>query len=85
MTKRVSAIDAKNDFGGLLRDVAAEGEIQIFDNGQLVARIVSARERIPGAIERLNAQPIWGEPRVTQADLTLAAQRLRAWSGFDDD
>lgn len=43
MSKRVSASDAKNNFGGLLEDVAALGRIDIVKHGRLVAVVLSPR------------------------------------------
>jgi antitoxin (DNA-binding transcriptional repressor) of toxin-antitoxin stability system len=85
MTKRISTIEANQDFAMLLRDVAAEGEVQIFDQGELVALLLSPGELATAAVERLNAQTVSRQRHVTPTDLALAAQRLRALSGFDDD
>jgi prevent-host-death family protein len=41
MSKRVSASDAKNNFGGLLDDVAALGRVEILKHGRLVAVVLS--------------------------------------------
>ena len=43
MPKRVSASDAKNNFGGLLEDVAALGRVDIVKHGRLVAVVLSPR------------------------------------------
>lgn len=43
MSKRVSASDAKNNFGGLLEDVAALGRVDIMKHGRLVAVVLSPR------------------------------------------
>src|SRR3977135_1687383 len=45
MAKLVSARDAKNNFGGLLEDVAALGRVDIIKHGRLVAVVLS-----PGAL-----------------------------------
>jgi prevent-host-death family protein len=44
MGKRVRATDAKNNFGGLLEDVALLGRIDIVRHGRLVAIVLSPRE-----------------------------------------
>ncbi|MGH8265653.1 MAG: type II toxin-antitoxin system Phd/YefM family antitoxin, partial [Steroidobacteraceae bacterium] len=41
MSKQVSASDAKNNFGGLLQDVAALGRVEIMKHGRLVAVVLS--------------------------------------------
>jgi prevent-host-death family protein len=44
MTKQVRATDAKNNFGGLLEDVALLGRIDIVRHGRLAAVVLSPRE-----------------------------------------
>jgi prevent-host-death family protein len=44
MAKRVRATEAKNNFGGLLEDVATLGRVDIVRHGRLVAVILSPRE-----------------------------------------
>jgi prevent-host-death family protein len=44
MSKRVRATDAKNNFGGMLEDVAALGRVDIVKHGRLVAVVLSPRE-----------------------------------------
>ncbi|MDR2214675.1 MAG: type II toxin-antitoxin system prevent-host-death family antitoxin, partial [Nevskiaceae bacterium] len=41
MSKRISASDAKNNFGGLLEDVASLGRVEIVKHGRLVAVVLS--------------------------------------------
>lgn len=43
MSKRISASEAKNHFGGLLEDVAALGRVEIVKHGRLVAVLLSPR------------------------------------------
>jgi prevent-host-death family protein len=43
MSKKISASDAKNNFGGLLDDVAALGRVDIVKHGRLVAVVLSPR------------------------------------------
>ena len=52
MKKRVSATDAKNNFGGLLEDVTALGRVDIVRHGRLVAVVMS-----PGALAALEVPP----------------------------
>ena len=84
MAKRVSASDAKNNFGGLLDDVAALGRVDIVKHGRLVAVVLSPRAfdspQEPGRAEK--------DPRRTHMiPPHLARQaRLLEWpSGFDDE
>lgn len=63
MGKRVSASDAKNNFGGLLEDVANLGRVDILKLGRLVAVMLSPRmadslESAGGASE---PDERWGE------------------------
>jgi len=44
MSKQVRATDAKNNFGGLLEDVAVLGRIDIVRHGRLVAIVLSPSE-----------------------------------------
>jgi hypothetical protein len=43
MSKNESASDAKNNFGGLLEDVAALGRVNSMKHGRLVAVVLSPR------------------------------------------
>jgi len=43
MSKQISASDAKNNFGGLLEEVAALGRVEILKDGRLVAVVLSPR------------------------------------------
>jgi prevent-host-death family protein len=44
MSKQVRATDAKNNFGGLLEDVALLGRVDIARHGRVVAVVLSPRE-----------------------------------------
>ena len=61
--KRVSASQAKNNFGGLLDDVAALGCVEIVKHGRPVAVVLSPRalEEIRGAGRAENQRGSWGE------------------------
>lgn len=87
MIKRVSATDAKNNFGGLLEDVAALGRIDILRHGRVVAVMLSPREL--GSIEARAAgvQPAdrWGATHMIPADLARRARMLSEPDEFDDD
>jgi prevent-host-death family protein len=63
MAKRVSASDAKNNFGGLLEDVAALGRVDIIKHGRLVAVMLSPRALSPAlpADEVAEQGGTWGD------------------------
>jgi len=44
MAQRISASEAKNNFGGLLESVAALGRVEIVRHGRPVAIVLSPRE-----------------------------------------
>jgi prevent-host-death family protein len=87
MSKRVSASDAKNNFGGLLDDVAALGRVDIVKHGRLVAVVLSPRAfnvspvaSVPGAQD---AQ--WGEKHLIPPKLARAARMLKRPNAFDEE
>lgn len=86
MPKRISASDAKNNFGGLLEDVAALGRVDILKHGRLVAVILSPRvlnsSASAGAAAELDRA--WGEKHMIPPESARAARMLSAPSEFDD-
>jgi len=83
MAKRVRATDAKNNFGGLLEDVAAEGRIEIVRHGRLVAIVLSPKEL------ELVARTTTGRNRLESTHmipkaLARAARIIREPRDFDD-
>jgi len=84
MKKQISATLAKNNFGGLLHDVATLGRVDIVRHGRVVAVVLS-----PQALQALVGGTPRGEPgertHMIPAHLARAAQRLTAASDFDDD
>ena len=87
MSKIVSASDAKNNFGGLLEDVAALGRVNIVKHGRLVAVVLS-----PQALESSLAAGValvqdgqWGETHMIPEELARAARMLNRPSTFDED
>lgn len=85
MAKRVSASDAKNNFGGLLEDVGALGRVDIVKHGRLVAVVLS-----PRALEALPAEALakdgqWGKTHMIPAKLARAARMLSRASTFDEE
>jgi prevent-host-death family protein len=87
MSKRVSASDAKNNFGGLLEDVAALGRIEIMKHGRLVAVVFSPRALNSALAEGVvGAQDgPWGEKHMIPADCARAARMLKAPRDFDEE
>jgi prevent-host-death family protein len=87
MPKQVSASDAKNNFGGLLEDVAALGRVEIVKHGRLVAVVLSPR----GLDAALNEEGVrahtdgWGEKHMIPPDRARAARMVRAPRDFDED
>ena len=87
MSKQISATDAKNNFGGLLEDVATLGRVDVVRHGRLVAVVLSPRAfeaslavGIPGAQEGQ-----WGKTHMIPAELARAARMLNRPSTFDEE
>ena len=87
MSKRISASDAKNNFGGLLEDVAALGRVDIVKHGRLVAVVLS-----PRALESSLAAGVagvqdsqWGDTHMIPPELARAARMLNRPSTFDEE
>lgn len=84
MTKSVSASDAKNNFGGLLDDVATLGRVDIMKHGRLVAVLLS-----PRAFDaRQEPNPAQENPRRTHMIPPHLARQARVldWpNGFDEE
>jgi len=87
MSKQVSATDAKNNFGGLLEDVAALGRVDVVKHGRLVAVVLS-----PQAFEASLAVGVagaqdgrWGETHMIPAEFARAARMLNRPSTFDEE
>ncbi|HUA26445.1 MAG TPA: type II toxin-antitoxin system prevent-host-death family antitoxin [Steroidobacteraceae bacterium] len=85
--KQVSASQAKNNFGGLLDDVAALGRVEIVKHGRPVAVILSLRalEEIRAAARAQNQNGSWGETHMIPADKARAARMVTSSSDFDDE
>jgi prevent-host-death family protein len=87
MSKSVSASEAKNNFGGLLDDVAALGRVDIMKHGRLVAVVLS-----PRALDSSLAAAVggakdgqWGKKHMIPAQLARAARMLNRPSTFDEE
>ena len=85
MSKQVSATDAKNNFGGLLEDVAALGRVDVVKHGRLVAVVLSPRvlEASFGATGAPDGQ--WGKMHMIPAELARAARMVNRPSTFDEE
>lgn len=87
MSKSVSASDAKNNFGGLLEDVAALGRVDIVKHGRLVAVVLSPRafdsSLAAGVAGAQDGQ--WGKKHMIPPELARAARMLKGPSAFDDE
>jgi prevent-host-death family protein len=92
MAKSVSASDGKNNFGGLLEDVATLGRVDILKHGRLVAVMLSAREfeAVAGGADhgkerREGLDGKWGRTHMIPRELARAAKMLEPASTFDED
>ena len=87
MSKKVSASDAKNNFGGLLEDVAALGRVDIVKHGRLVAVVLSPRAfgSSQAANGRSGEPGIWGEKHMIPPEQARVARMLRKPGGFDEE
>jgi prevent-host-death family protein len=84
MSKRVSASDAKNNFGGLLDDVAVLGRVEIMKHGRLVAVVLSPR-MLEGAAAHDQRDAPSGEKHMIPPERARAARVLSRPSEFDDE
>ncbi len=87
MSKQVSASDAKNNFGGLLEDVAALGRVEIVKHGRLVAVVFSPRalnSALAEGVAVAQGGP-WGEKHMIPPDRARAARMLKAPSDFGEE
>lgn len=90
MAKRISASDAKNNFGGLLDDVAALGRVEIVKHGRLVAVVLSPRaleEAVSASAVAVGKQSAaWGKSHMIPPENARAARRLnKPAADFDDE
>jgi antitoxin (DNA-binding transcriptional repressor) of toxin-antitoxin stability system len=96
MVKSVSASNGKNNFGGLLEDVAALGRVDILKHGRLVAVMLSPRALEaalaaaagggkPGQDLREGREGKWGRTHMIPPELARAARMLKPPSTFDED
>ena len=87
MSKKISASDAKNNFGGLLEDVASLGRVEILKHVRLVAVVLSPRAlnlALAGGVAR-EEPGLWGEKHMIPPDRARAARMLKAPNDFDEE
>lgn len=87
MTKQVSASDAKNNFGGLLEDVAVLGRVDIIKHGRLVAVVLSPRalSSVLPADEVAAHGSAWGEKHMIPPESARRARMVGIASSFDEE
>jgi prevent-host-death family protein len=85
MAKRVSASDAKNNFGGLLEDVAALGRVDIVKHGRLVAVVLSPRALNSALPAGEAADGEWGKKHMIPPKSARGARMLSRPSSFDEE
>jgi len=87
MPKNVSASDAKNNFGGLLEDVATLGRVDIVKHGRLVAVMLSPRafdsSLAAGVAGAQDGE--WGKMHMIPPELARGARMLKRPSIFDEE
>jgi prevent-host-death family protein len=86
MSKEISATDAKNNFGGLLDDVAALGRVDVVKHGRLVAVVLSPRAFDASLAAGVPGEDVqWGKMHMIPVELARAAQMRNRPSTFDED
>jgi len=87
MAKQISATDAKNNFGGLLEDVAALGRVDVVRHGRVVAMVLSPRafEASVAANPAAAQNDVWGKNHMIPPSAARAARMLNRPSTFDEE
>jgi len=86
MSKKVSASDAKNNFGGLLENVASLGRVDIVKHGRVVAVVLSPRAL--GELSQASPVAVKGQrpnKHMIPAHLARSARMLRPPADFNED
>lgn len=85
--KRISASQAKNNFGGLLDDVAALGCVEIVKHGRPVAVVLSPRalEKFWAAARAENQRGSWSATHMIPPDKARAARMVSTSCDYDDE
>lgn len=87
MSKNISASDAKNNFGGLLEDVAALGRVNIVKHGRLVAVVLSpqALDSSLAASAAGSQDAKWSKKHMIPPKLARTARILNRPNAFDEE
>jgi prevent-host-death family protein len=85
MTKKVTATDAKNNFGGLLDEVATSGRVDIVKHGRLVAVILAPHVLDAAVGDSEAADRQWGRNHMIAAQSARSARMVKQPSTFDED
>jgi prevent-host-death family protein len=87
MAKAISASDAKNNFGGLLDDVAALGRVDVVKHGRLVAIVLSPLAFDSASVAAMTGAPGggWGRKHMISPRSARAARMLGPPSSFDEE
>jgi prevent-host-death family protein len=85
MSKQVSASDAKNNFGGLLEDVASLGRVEILKHGRLVAVMLSPQALAAATAGRARELRARGAQHMIPPEKAAAARVLQAPGEFDEE
>lgn len=85
MAKRISASNAKNNFGGLLEEVAILGCVEIVKHGRLVAVVLSPRAfEAATAGRRAASEEQRPSTHMIPTRLARGARMVRRPAEFDD-
>lgn len=81
--RRIAASQAKNNFGGLLEQVAEHGRVEITKHGRVVAVVIAPR--LVGSLdpEPKPASTPWEPTHMIPPRRARAARMLRPPEGFD--
>jgi prevent-host-death family protein len=87
MIKKVAATAAKNNFGGLLDDVASLGRVEIVKHGRTVAIVMSPREleAIMASASTVQPEDSWRRKHAIPAELARRARIVHSPVDLDDD
>jgi prevent-host-death family protein len=84
MAKKITATAAKNNFGGLLEDVAALGRVDVVRHGRVVAVVLSPQAFQSAVIGRSSTKSD-ERNHMIPARLARAAKMVSTPSAFDED
>ena len=84
MHPRITATDAKNNFGGMLEQVTAIGRVDITKHGRVVAVVLSLAELRAQERDSATDDETWGKAHMIPPALARAARVVSEPAGFDD-